>query len=125
MYGISPRRFACWLMKLNANGGRVSERLDGQLVASSVTAGAAGTLVFADFDSRSRQTRLLRVNEHLEVVDRREIPSSGFGLLRSTAAVSGIGLIAYQVSLKATLYSLGEHQCSCRNRFHLHVRAAV
>jgi hypothetical protein len=98
-----------WLMKLNANGGRVSERLDGQLVASSVTAGAAGTLVFADFDSRSRQTRLLRVNEHLEVVDRREIPSSGFGLLRSTASVSGIELIAYQVSLKATLYSLGEH----------------
>jgi len=95
-----------WLLQLDASGAPVSEHVDPELLASSAVVGSAGTLVLARLDSGVTQLR--RVDGRLQIVARRAIKSSGFGLLRATSPTAGLNLIAYQFGLKATLYSLGQ-----------------
>ena len=95
-----------WLLQLDASGAPVSEHVDPELRASAAVVSPDGTLVLARLDPGS--TQLVRVDGRLQIVGRRSIPSSAFGLLRATSPSAEVKLIAYQVALKATLYSLGQ-----------------
>lgn len=95
-----------WVLKLNADGNLLGERVDREVFASSAYASSNGSLVLASLDGN--QTKVFTLDGDLKTGARRAIPSSGYGLLRPTNATSDIKLVAYQVALKAMLYSLGQ-----------------
>jgi hypothetical protein len=97
-----------WLVTLDRAGAQTSQHLLRDVSGNDVVTGANGDLIFAE--SAGQQTLLTRMNRQLDVVARRTIESSAFGLTRLDASAAETKLIAYvSGGQKATIYTLGEH----------------